>query len=170
MLQGAALLMVAHDALRGRVKPLSDVSLGTERTRGGENDGDQGRALPQPPLDPLTAEEVSSAVEILRKERDLGEKVRFAGIVVNEPPKEQVLSFNLGDDFEREALVVLVDGEEEAAYEAVVSLGEGMVESWERIEGMCSLPSCSRSSTSARRRTSWFLRPTFSLSLKRTPR
>ena len=87
------------------------------------------------PLDPLTAEEISSAVEILRKERDLGEKVRFAGIVVNEPPKEQVLSFNLGDDFEREALVVLVDGEEEAAYEAVVSLGEGMVESWERIEG-----------------------------------
>jgi primary-amine oxidase len=87
------------------------------------------------PLDPLTAEEISSAVEILRKERDLGEKVRFAGIVVNEPPKEQVLSFNPGDYFEREALVVLVDGEEEAAYEAVVSLGEGMVESWERIEG-----------------------------------
>lgn len=87
------------------------------------------------PLDPLTAGEISSAVEILRKERDLGEKVRFAGIVVNEPPKEQVLSFNPGDYFEREALVVLVDGEEEAAYEAVVSLGEGMVESWERIEG-----------------------------------
>src|ERR687895_277199 len=41
MLQGAALLMVAHDALRGRVKPLSVVSLGTERTKGGENDGDQ---------------------------------------------------------------------------------------------------------------------------------
>src|ERR687890_1362100 len=81
------------------------------------------------PLDPLTA------VEILRKERDLGEKVRFAGVVVNEAPKEQVLSFNPGDNFEREAFVVLVDGEEEAAYEAVVSLGEGMVESWERIEG-----------------------------------
>ena len=76
------------------------------------------------PLDPLTAEEISSAVEILRKERDLGEKVRFAGIVVNEPPKEQVLSFNPGDYFGREALVVLVDGEEEAGQKPTFQLAD----------------------------------------------
>src|SRR5918998_6834286 len=53
MLQGAALLMVAHDALRGRVKPLSVVSLGTERTKGGENDGDQrARYRSHPPARP----------------------------------------------------------------------------------------------------------------------
>ncbi len=85
------------------------------------------------PLTPLREEEISAAVEILKRERSLGEKIRFAGVTLNEPPKEQVLAFKPEDDFEREALIVMVNGAEEAAYEAVVSLTEGKVKSWEHI-------------------------------------
>lgn len=65
------------------------------------------------PLDPLGEEGTSRASgtlrEELRKGRDLNRGVRLAGVVLNEPPKEQVLSFEPGDDFERAAAVVLVD-------------------------------------------------------------
>jgi primary-amine oxidase len=92
------------------------------------------------PLDPLSAEEISAAVEILKRERGLGDGVRFAGVVLNEPPKEEVLAFEPGGEFEREAFVVAVDTEEGRSYEAVVSLSEGRVESWERLEGEAQPP------------------------------
>ena len=87
------------------------------------------------PLDPLTAEEVSAAVELLRRERGLNDRCRFAGVVLNEPPKEQVLAFKPGDSFDREAFCVVLDTVAERAYEAVVSLSEGKVRSWEQIPG-----------------------------------
>jgi len=85
------------------------------------------------PLTPLYEQEISAAVEILKREHNLGEKVRFAGVVLHEPPKEQVLAFKPGDGFERDAHVVMVNSAEGAAYEAVVSLSEGKVKSWEHI-------------------------------------
>src|ERR687898_137992 len=85
------------------------------------------------PLEPLSAEEISATVEILRKERNLGDKVRFAGVVLNEPPKDQVLAFKAGDTFEREALAVILDGNDGSTYEAVISLTRGTVTSWTHI-------------------------------------
>jgi primary-amine oxidase len=85
------------------------------------------------PLEPLSAEEISATVEILRKERNLGDKVRFAGVVLNEPPKDQVLAFKAGDTFEHEALAVILDGNDGSTYEAVISLTRGTVTSWTHI-------------------------------------
>ena len=57
-------------------------------------------ALADHPLAPLTLEEVREAVGIVREKRDLGPRHRFAGLTLNEPPKEDVLAFEDGDAFE----------------------------------------------------------------------
>ncbi len=87
------------------------------------------------PLDPLSAEEISRAAGILREEKSLNERVRFAGVVLNEPPKESVLAFEKGEDFERQAEIVAVDANSGKSFEAVVSVTRGQVVSWEEIEG-----------------------------------
>ena len=88
------------------------------------------------PLDPLTAHEIERAVAILQAGRSLGEKVRFESIGLNEPPKDLVLSFKKEDAISREAFIVLFDNETGATYEAVVSLSDGDVKSWEHIPGV----------------------------------
>jgi primary-amine oxidase len=66
-------------------------------------------ALAQHPLDPLTAEEVSRAVKILRTEYPLSGRTRFATVVLQEPPKSVVLDFEKGDAIQREAFAILLD-------------------------------------------------------------
>ena len=88
------------------------------------------------PLDPLNAAEIDSAKAILVAQRSLGEKVRFESIVLKEPPKDLVLSLTDGDVIEREAFIVLFDNDSGATYEAVISLNEGKVTSWEHIPGV----------------------------------
>jgi primary-amine oxidase len=90
-------------------------------------------AVADHPLEPLTLEEVREAVGIVREERDLGPRHRFAGLTLNEPPKEDVLAFEDGDAFEREALAVILDGNDGSTYEAVISLSRGAVTSWTHI-------------------------------------
>jgi primary-amine oxidase len=85
------------------------------------------------PLAPLTLEEVQKAVRVVREERDLGPKHRFAGLTLNEPPKEDVLAFKGGDSFEREAFAVILDGNDGSTYEAVISLTRGAVTSWTHV-------------------------------------
>ena len=86
----------------------------------------------QHPLDPLTAQEIESAVAILRAERDLDERVRFEIVTLKEPPKDEVYNFSDGDKVRREAFIVLLDGTGET-YEATVSLTEGGLTSWRHI-------------------------------------
>ena len=45
------------------------------------------------PLEPLSVGEIAAAVDILRSERQLGERVRFVTISLHEPPKAAVLAF-----------------------------------------------------------------------------
>ena len=88
------------------------------------------------PLEPLTAEEVTAAVHIVRSERNLHERVRFASVVLHEPAKEVVLNFKQGDPITREAFIILLDNTDGATYEAVVSLTEGKVTSWRHVPGV----------------------------------
>ena len=85
------------------------------------------------PLEPLTTDEISAAVAILRQERNLGERVRFMSVTLVEPPKEVVWGFKPGDPVERAAFVVLLDNEDGKTYEANVSLNAGTVTSWEHL-------------------------------------
>ena len=85
------------------------------------------------PLDPLTAVEIERAKAILLAQRSLGDRVRFESILLNEPPKEVVLGFKRGDAISREAFIVLFDNDTGATHEAIVTLNEGNVESWQHI-------------------------------------
>jgi primary-amine oxidase len=88
------------------------------------------------PLDPLSAEEITAAVEILRTERGLGEAHRFVSVVLHEPEKQQVLSFTDGQPVRREAIAILLDRAENKAYEAVIALHDRTVTSWRHVPGV----------------------------------
>ena len=90
----------------------------------------------QHPLDPLTPDEIVDALALLRAERNLGERVRFETIVLNEPQKDVVLNFKEQDPILREAFIVLLDNGTGATYEAVVSLTKRSVTSWKHIPGV----------------------------------
>src|SRR5215470_15681504 len=85
------------------------------------------------PLDPLSAQEITAAVAILRTSGKLGSNVRFATVVLQEPSKEVVLNFKDGDPIEREAFAILLDNADGATYEAVVSLTNSLVKDWKHI-------------------------------------
>ena len=88
------------------------------------------------PLDPLTPEEIAEAAAILKTQRDLGARVRFETIVLQEPAKETVLKFRTGDSIQREAFIVILDNDGGATYEAVISLDQEKVTSWKHIPGV----------------------------------
>ena len=88
------------------------------------------------PLDPLTAEEIAEVMSILKAQRQLGPRVRVETIVLHEPDKDMVLDFQLGDHIHRNAFVVILDNDEAATYEAVVSLNERRVILWKHVPGV----------------------------------
>ena len=88
------------------------------------------------PLDPLSAQEITAALSILTSQQQLGRRVRFETVVLQEPDKDTALSFQVGDPVQRNAFVVLLDNDTQATYEAVVSLDEERVLSWEQIPGV----------------------------------
>ena len=87
----------------------------------------------QHPLEPLSREEVATAIAIIRDERNLGETIRFTTVVLNEPPKNVVLNFKDGDPINREALMILLDNATGAVYEVVVSLTQKTTIQWKHI-------------------------------------
>jgi primary-amine oxidase len=93
-------------------------------------------ALAQHPLDPLTAEEIARAVRVLRADYPLSGRVRFATVVLHEPPKSVVLNFKKGDAIQREAFAILLDNATATTYEAIISLTEGTVTSWKKVDGV----------------------------------
>ncbi len=87
----------------------------------------------QHPLDPLTAEEIAAAVAIAKSERQLGAQFRFPTVMLKEPPKAEVLNFKAGDPIHRQAFLVLLDNATGHTYEAIASLDDKKVLSWQHI-------------------------------------
>jgi primary-amine oxidase len=85
------------------------------------------------PLDPLTADEIRAAVAIVRRDREVGDRWRFASIELREPSKATVREYTNGDPIDRAALIVCWDPESGFVYQGLVSLTEDRVESW-RLE------------------------------------
>ncbi|MFA9425125.1 primary-amine oxidase [Natronorubrum sp. A-ect3] len=84
------------------------------------------------PYDPLTADEIEHARDVLDAERELGEGIRYVQIERKQPQKAAVKAYEKnGTDVEREAFVILRDSEEKTTYEAVVSLDDAELTSWE---------------------------------------
>ncbi len=88
------------------------------------------------PLDPLTADEIAEASAILKEQRQLGARTRFETVVLREPDKNVTLGFRPGDPIRRDAFLVVLDNDAAATWEAVVSLDDRRVVSWEHIPGV----------------------------------
>jgi primary-amine oxidase len=92
-------------------------------------------------LDPLDADEIARAVQILRQQRPVPADARFVSVTLHEPPKDQV-AFPASEgrdsaaEVSREAHVVLRDPRQHATIEAVVSLTACSVLSWRTIPGV----------------------------------
>jgi primary-amine oxidase len=86
------------------------------------------------PLDPLIADEVRATTSILRESGKLGDGDRVVQILLHEPPKQAVLGFEEGDSIERRAEVVILS--QGKTHEAIVSLGDGVIERHEHIPGV----------------------------------
>ena len=74
------------------------------------------------PLDPLTSEEINLVTSIVKNKSNLGKFLLFETITLIEPPKNQVLSFNLGDEIRRKAFVVALNYKEEKLYELDIDI------------------------------------------------
>src|SRR5580704_1445564 len=61
------------------------------------------------PLDPLTADEFRQAAAILRRDRGLGPRWRFASIELHEPSKDVLRELQPGAPLAREAIAVCWD-------------------------------------------------------------
>ena len=85
------------------------------------------------PLDPLTADEIRAAVAIVRRDRAVGDRWRFASIELREPSKATVRGHNDGDPIDRAARIVCWDCESGSVYQGLVSLTGDRVVSW-RLE------------------------------------
>ncbi|WP_041781991.1 primary-amine oxidase [Mycolicibacterium chubuense] len=101
------------------------------------------------PLDPLSADEITAAAAILRRERGVGAPPapggpelgwRFASIEMVEPSKEELAAFHDSGDTggppARRAEVVCLDRSANATYKGVVSLTDDRVEVFEHIPGV----------------------------------
>jgi primary-amine oxidase len=71
------------------------------------------------PLDPLTADEIRVAAAVLRRDRGVTDRWRFATIALNEPPKDALRGAATPA---REAEILCWNPDGGDAYKAVVSL------------------------------------------------
>ena len=88
------------------------------------------------PLDPLDEGEIAGAVKVLQAAPNFPKTALFSTVQLNEPPKEEVLSFKGGAAFRREAFAVVLDRENNKTYEAVVDLRANKIVSWKEIAGV----------------------------------
>jgi primary-amine oxidase len=88
---------------------------------------------PLHPLEPLTADEIATAVAIVRSQKNVGATFRFPCVTLNEPPKAVILNFQPGETIDRQAFLILLDNETGKTYEAIVSLTQNEVVSWTHI-------------------------------------
>ncbi|HMB05017.1 MAG TPA: hypothetical protein VKP69_14910, partial [Isosphaeraceae bacterium] len=87
------------------------------------------------PLDPLSKDEIATAVRVLKSRGEVGPGDRFPMIVLDEPPKDAVWGFKPGDPVRRRAFAVVYDREAPRLCEAVVDLGDRRLASWREVPG-----------------------------------
>ncbi|HEY0812278.1 MAG TPA: primary-amine oxidase [Pseudonocardia sp.] len=87
------------------------------------------------PLEPLSAEEVSTAAALLRELKNLGPSARFVFVTLREPPKSVVMNWT-GEAVDRTAHIVLYERAEKTTYEAVVSLTDRALVAWTPLAGI----------------------------------
>ena len=74
------------------------------------------------PLDPLSLDEITKSISIVKSKENLGKELLFETIMLKEPSKKTVFSFKPGDTFQRNVFVVVLNYKEEKLYELDISL------------------------------------------------
>jgi primary-amine oxidase len=74
------------------------------------------------PLEPITAEEIRTAVKTVRSDPRVNDGARFATVTLDEPSKSTLSAYRPGDPIERRVHLVIVPGPESTVIEAVVSM------------------------------------------------
>ncbi|AUT01058.1 tyramine oxidase [Nostoc sp. CENA543] len=85
------------------------------------------------PLTALTAAEIKTAVEVIRKEKPLTDMAAFPLITLAEPDKTEVLKFTAGQSFTRQVFLVVYERVQNKTYEATVDLKTQKITSWKKI-------------------------------------
>ncbi|MFD2370666.1 primary-amine oxidase [Brevibacillus sp. GCM10020057] len=87
------------------------------------------------PLNPLTADEISAAVSVIKQSASYKDNIRFTQVSLKEPDKTKVWNWVYGQKqpFERSANVVMLDGK--TVIEAEVDLAAKKLVSWQVVEG-----------------------------------
>ncbi len=83
------------------------------------------------PLDPLTAVELRTVIEVLRGEGHVGDDSLFPLLTLDEPDKARVLARKPGDPAERRAFAIVKNGRR--TFEAVVDLAAARTVSWREV-------------------------------------
>ena len=91
-------------------------------------------ARPVNPFEPLTGEEISSAIRILKAQGKASEATRYTTITLQEPAKEAVLAGT--GPFHRAASIVAYEYNGNKSFEGVVDLTTGTVASWKDVPGV----------------------------------
>jgi primary-amine oxidase len=84
------------------------------------------------PLDPLNKAEIELAVNLV-KAKNLSSQTFFPTVVLNEPPKQEILNFKPGDSFKREAIVEAFDRPQNILYKAIVDLQQQKVIAFDKM-------------------------------------
>ncbi|MDX1636447.1 MAG: hypothetical protein R3281_00670 [Balneolaceae bacterium] len=101
----------------------------------------QGNDSYKHPLDPLSAEEITTVRSVLEKagkispDRIENHEIAFGMIFLNEPDKKKVLAYEQGKEFTREAFASIYDYPENVIYEAIVDLNSEKLISFNPIPG-----------------------------------
>lgn len=88
------------------------------------------------PLDPLTESEFQQAVSVVRRDRNVTERWRFASMELAEPGKREIADFeNNAVVPDRRAVIVCFDRDTNGTYKALVSLSGDRILSWTCLPG-----------------------------------
>ena len=90
------------------------------------------RSQPQHPLDPLTWKEHWTLLEVLNQQGKLDADTRFSMVNLQEPDKQLVWAWSVGDAIPRAAMALV--RQKEKSYKAIVDLNARTISSWVELE------------------------------------
>jgi primary-amine oxidase len=88
------------------------------------------------PLEPLSKEEIVTAMKVLQANGKVGTETRFPVIALREPSKTDVLIYKPGSPVRREAFIVAYERTTNETFEAVVDCSRSALVSWKKIPGV----------------------------------
>ncbi len=90
-------------------------------------------APPTHPLDPLTADEIVRAVEIMRRAKKVDDTWRIVTVTLAEPAKQVLRGLKSGEQFPRRAFVIAIDRSKAQPYDGIVDLAAGKLERFDPL-------------------------------------